>query len=156
MIRTKLVLVLGLLLGLVMAVPASAANPPILASVLLGVTVMEARTAAALSAPSSNAPAETTAKLKEKLLSVPTGTMIEVKLLNKEKVRGRLGQIDDQGFFLTTSDQGRIVTRNLAFTEVSAVRQVEGGKAGHRVLWMLAGVGALVVIAIVIAAAQLL
>lgn len=126
-----------------------------LITAFLGATTMEARNQGASAAPPGQASTERVAKFKEKILAVPTGTMIEVRLLNKEKVRGRLGQIDDNGFSLTTSQQGKIVTQNIAFTEVNSFRKLEGGKAGHRVLWMLAGIGVLVVIGVVIAATQL-
>lgn len=153
--RTKLVLFLGLLLGLLSAASAGAANPLIPASAILRGPAMDALTTASLTDAPSAAADESTSKLKEKILSVPTGTMIEVKLLNKEKVRGRLGKVDDQGFSLTTSEQGKIVTRTLAFNEVSSVKQVEGGKGGSKLIWMLAGIGAFVAILAIVAATQL-
>jgi hypothetical protein len=126
-----------------------------LITAFLGATTMEARNEAASAAPPGQESTKRVEKLKEKILAVPTGTMIEVQLLNKQKVRGRLGQIDDNGFSLTTSQQGKIVTQNIAFTEVNSFRKLEGGKAGHRVVWMLAGIGILVVIGIVVWAAQI-
>lgn len=155
MIRTRFFITLGLLLGLFTVVAEGAANPPILATVFLGVTAIEAGPDPALAAPSSKAPTDRTARLKEKLLGVPTGAMIEVQLLNKERVRGRLGQIDDQGFSLTTAERGKIVTRNIVFTEVNSIRQAEGGKTGHRLIWMMAGVGVFFVIMAVVAVSQL-
>lgn len=114
-----------------------------------------AQESAARAVPPDQQSAEATARLKQRILEIPAGTMVEVKLLNRQKVRGRLGQIDDRGFSLTTAQQGKIVSQTTAFSEVNSFKKIEGGKAGHRVLWMLAGVGVLVVICAVIAATQL-
>lgn len=127
----------------------------LLVTAFLGATTIDAWGSAARAVPSGQASTERTAKLKEKLLEVPTGTMIEVRLQNKQKIRGRLGQIDDQGFSITTTQQGKIVTQNVAFAEVNSFRKAEGGKAGRRVVWMLAGVGVLVLIGVIVAVAQL-
>jgi hypothetical protein len=127
----------------------------VLATACLSMSAMEVSAYAARALPPGQESTEGIAKLKQKLLEVPSGTMVEVKLLNKQKIRGRLEKIDDQGFSLTTSQQGKIVTQTVAFTEVGSVKKAEGGKAGHAVVWMLAGVGVLVVIGVIIAVAQL-
>lgn len=127
----------------------------LLATVFFGAATLSARSHKARVVPSGEASAEQTARLKQKLLEVPTGTMIEVRLLNKLKIRGRLGQVDDQGFSLTTAQNGKIVTQRLVFNEMNSLKKVEGGKGGHIALWMLAGVGALVLICAIVAATQL-
>lgn len=92
--------------------------------------------------------------MKERLLEVPPGTMIEVRLLNKKKLRGRLGEINDEGFNLTTAQGEKITKARIAFTDLKSFKKVEGKKAGagRIVIYMLAGIGVFVVVAIIMAA----
>lgn len=63
-----------------------------LISVLFGNSILEAKVGA--SATGGSLPQETTKKatVQERILEIPPGTMIEVGLMNKNKVRGRLGR----------------------------------------------------------------
>lgn len=102
----------------------------------------------------SGAPTRKQTAMKERLLAVSPGTMIEVRLRNGQKMRGRLGEFSDEGFMLTTIEKQKVVKEKIAFAEMKSFRKVEGGKAGRRVLWMLAGVGALVLILSVVVLAR--
>lgn len=128
----------------------------IVATAILGATTLDARENGASAVPSGKASAEQTSTVKERLLEVPPGSMIEVRLLNKKKIRGKLGQINNEGFNLTAVEQGKIVTRKIAFSEMKSFKQVESAKtkAGHTLLYVLAGVGALVVILVIWGAAR--
>lgn len=126
----------------------------VLATVLFATTTLDARLSALLAVPPGRAATEQQTTMKERLLGVPPGTMIEVRLRNKQKIRGRLGEINDEGFTLTTLQEQKVVKEKIAFTELKSFKKVEGGKAGHRVLWMLAGVGALVLILSIIILAR--
>lgn len=87
---------------------------------------------------------------------MPPGSTIEVRLLSKHRIRGKLGQIDNEGFNLTAVEHGKIVTQKIAFSEMKAFKQVSSAKtkAGHTVLYVLAGIGAVVVVLIIWAATQ--
>lgn len=91
-----------------------------------------------------NAAAQT---LKERLLEIPPGTMVEVRLMNRERLRGRLGEISDEGFALQTAKGNKIETRKIAFDELKSIKTLEGkgtGKtAGYIILGGLAGIGVL-------------
>lgn len=126
----------------------------VLAAVLFVTTSIEARDSALLVVPMGPVAGEQQTAMKERLLAVPPGTMIEVRLHNKQKIRGRLGEISDEGFSLTTLEGQKVVKEKIAFTELKSFKKVEGGKAGHRVLWMLAGVGVLVLILSIIVLAR--
>jgi hypothetical protein len=124
----------------------------VLATVLFGSAILDARMNAGLAASLGCAAAEATTTMKERLLAVPPGTMIEVRLRNKQKIRGRLGEINSEEFNLTSMQGERIVKQKIAFTELKSFKKVEGGKGGHILLYMLAGIGAFVVILAIIIA----
>ncbi|MGE5326217.1 MAG: hypothetical protein ACM3NO_04205, partial [Deltaproteobacteria bacterium] len=113
-----------------------------LTTLLFTSSILEAKLGLAGAIPAGQT--ETTLKptLKERVLEIPPGTMVEVKLLNKQKIRGRLGEITDEGFNLTTAQGDKIASQKVAFTEVKSIKKVEGAKAGHVVAYSLAGIGA--------------
>jgi hypothetical protein len=116
----------------------------LLVTMIFGTTTLEARVGAAGAVPPGQAGTERKLTMKERILEVPPGTMIEVRLLNKQKIRGRLGELTDEGFSLTTAQGQKIETQKVVFTEVKSFKKVEGGKAGHVILYYaLAGIGAL-------------
>lgn len=94
-----------------------------------------------------NAAAQT---LKERLLEIPPGTLVEVRLMNREKLKGRLGEASDEGFTLQTAKRNKIETRKIAFDELKSIKTLEGkgtGKtAGYIILGGLAGIGVLFLI----------
>ena len=128
----------------------------ILTTTILWATTMEARTNTSREGPSGKAPAGQSTKLKEKLLDVPPGTMIEVRFLNNQKVRGKLDQMNDEGFTLTAVEQGKIVSQKIAFNEVKSFKRITSAttKTGHTLVYILAGVGALMVVMIIWGLAQ--
>lgn len=81
--------------------------------------------------------------LKEKVLEIPPQTMVEVRLRNKEKVRGRLGEVSNEGLALKVAKGDKIEDRKIAFGELKSIKAVEGkgSKAAWIVLGVLAGVG---------------
>jgi hypothetical protein len=128
----------------------------VLVSMLFGTTTLEARVGAAGAVPGGQTGSGRKPTIKERILEIPPGTMIEVRLLNKQKIRGRLGEITDEGFSLQTAQGDKIDTQKFAFGDLKSVKKVEANKgaatAGYVVLGALAGVGALVLILIAVAA----
>jgi len=129
----------------------------ILISVLFGNSVLEARVGA--SATGASLPQETTKKatVQERVVEIPPGTMVEVRLMDKHRVRGRLGEVTSAGFSLQTAQGNKIETQKIAFTEVKSLKKVEGettGKGiGRGVVYGLAGLGVLLVIIVIWAVA---
>ena len=77
---------------------------------------------------------------QERILALPPQSFIEVKLLDKTRVRGRLDKIDTDGFIVTTpaADQASVIERKISFTDVKSVKQVKdqpsaGGQIARRV-----------------------
>jgi hypothetical protein len=94
--------------------------------------------------------------LKEQLVEIPAGSIVEVKLENKQKLRGKLGAVSDAGFELQSVRDGKISTSNVAINEVRSIKAKDKGMAtGWKIgLGVLAGIGAFVVILVVAAAAN--
>ena len=130
----------------------------ILISVLFGNSVLEARVGA--SATGASLPQETTKKatVQERIMEIPPGTMIEVRLMDKNKVRGRLGEVTNEGFSLQTAQGNKIETQKIAFTDVKSFKNAKGGETGkgfsRGVIYGLAGIGVLMVILIIWAASR--
>ena len=124
----------------------------VLATMLFGTTVLEAQVHAALAVSLGQTSTEQKPTLKERLLEVPPGTMIEVRLRGKQKVRGRLGELDNEGFNLTTVQGEKVVKEKIGYAEVKSFKKIEGHKAGHALVYTLAGIGVLTVILLIVAA----
>ena len=77
--------------------------------------------------------------LRERLILIPAGSIIEVKLINKQKIRGRLGPVSDTGFEVQHAGNNQIVTEAFAFDTVSSVKVT--GKGMHFVWKVLLGIG---------------
>jgi len=121
----------------------------ILVHALTGNCLLEAAVSA--SARGGSLEEQTTKKptLQERILEVPHGMMIEVRLLNKQKLRGRLGEVTSEGFSLQTAQGTKIETQKVAFADVKSFKQIEGttgSKIGKGLIYALAGIGALVVV----------
>jgi len=129
----------------------------ILVYVLFGSSLMEAK--AGISARGDSPREETANKptLQQRVLEVPSGTMVEVRLLSKQRLRGRLGDVGSDGFNLQTAQGSTISTQRVAFTDVKSFKQVEGTtgqKVGKGLIYALAGIGALMVVLIIVASAE--
>ena len=100
-------------------------------------------------------PEEATRKstLQERILQISNGEMIEVRLLNKQKLRGRLGDVTNEGFTLQTARGSKIETQKVAFTDVQSVKRVggtTGKKIGTGLMFGLAGIGVFFVVAFIV------
>ncbi len=101
--------------------------------------------ALALALPAQEVPKATP---KEKILSIPTGTVVVVKTIGKETLRGRLGEATDAGFAVQVVRQGKVETVQVPFTDLKSVRVTQkaasDGGPWNAVAWaVVGGVGAL-------------
>jgi hypothetical protein len=96
---------------------------------------------------------------RRKTEAIPTGTLIEVRLNNNQKLRGRRGEVSQDSFILagalpaqssqavpgeTASDQ------KIAFTDVRSVNQVRVHTARNVLIGVGIGIGILMVISAIL------
>jgi hypothetical protein len=82
---------------------------------------------------------------------------LEVRLVDKRKLTGRLGEVTDEGFELQYVKGDKVVKESIVYKEVKSYKQRnrEGMSTGAKVaLGMLAGVGVLFVVLLIVAAAS--
>ena len=93
-------------------------------------------------------------KLREKVLEIPPQTMVEVRLKNKEVVKGRLGDVSSDGFVVREAVGQQITDRKIAFDDVKSMKKFEGNKAlkvaGYSALAVAVAVGTGMLITLIV------
>ena len=94
--------------------------------------------------------------LKAQLIEIPTGSVIEVKLRNKSKLRGKLGELRDSEFEVQTLKDGKVISQPVLLSEAKSVKQQGKGMSLPLkiVTGTLIGAGVLMVIGLIAAAAN--
>jgi len=124
----------------------------LLASILWFLSGLSAKAetvgAAASQATASQKP---TVNWLELVIQIPVGSQVEVRLLNKERFRGRLGEISDEGFSVQIAQGNRIETRKVAFGDVKSVKVMGNNEKKRGILiGVAAAFGILLVLALTI------
>jgi hypothetical protein len=88
--------------------------------------------------------------VREHVLKIPAGAIVVVHLRNKERVKGRLGEVTTEAFTVQTAKGNEIEKRTVSFDEVQSIKTAS--TTGHKVGLGLgiAGVGIGVVILVVV------
>jgi hypothetical protein len=75
--------------------------------------------------------------IQEQLVVMPAGSVVEVKTLGKQKLRGRLGAMTADSFELQTAKGEKVQTQSLRFDEVKSVKAVtsKGMAVGAKIGW---------------------
>jgi len=83
------------------------------------------------------------ATIQEKVVEIPVGSVVEVRLKTKEKIRGQLGTTTPEGFSVKSAKGGTVEERKIAFSDVKSIKMVEKGMstAAKITLGALAGTG---------------
>lgn len=87
---------------------------------------------------------------QEVVLEFAPGTLVEVKLKNKQSLRGRLGEAAPDGFEVQSAQGDRVETKTVSYAEVQSVRALKGDGKGTR---FLAAVGAVFLVLMVVSLA---
>ena len=83
--------------------------------------------------------------LEQQVRSLDTRSPVEVRFLDGSKLRGWMGEVSETGFALSHEQNRQLTVSNVAFAQVSAVKQVKTVKPGHTARNILIGVGVTVV-----------
>jgi hypothetical protein len=109
-------------------------------------TLSESDVAGLAQAPASQGPT-----IREQALLIPAGAAVEVRLTNRERLKGRIGDVSQDGVALKYSIAEQIQERQIAFSEIKSIKVLGGHSAlGRGILWALGGIGAFFVVMIVI------
>ena len=84
---------------------------------------------------------------QEQVLELAPGTLVQVKLKNKQTLRGRLGEAGNDGFNLQYAEGNRVETKMVSYAEVKSVKTLQGDGKGTR---FLAAFGAVFLVLIVV------
>jgi hypothetical protein len=95
--------------------------------------------------------------VQQQVVEIPTGKLVEVRLTDKSRIRGRIGKISADGFLLTAARGNQVGEQKLAFSDVTSIKEIEkegGGKNGtYIIVGAVAGAATLFVILLFLAAA---
>jgi len=78
--------------------------------------------------------------------------MVEVCLTSKQRFRGRLGEVSNDGFIVKYAQGNQIGERKIAYDDVKSIKSVEGSQAGRTAVYLLAGAGIVFLVLFVISA----
>ena len=82
--------------------------------------------------------------MKEQVLAIPAGAVVEVRTVQKEKIKGRLGEANDQFFKIQRVRNDKVEEVNVDFAKaksikVVAVNDTAASKTGRTVGWVVLG-----------------
>ncbi len=109
-----------------------------------------------LAAPALSARPVSTTSVKEQVLMIRPGSSIEVRLLDKVRIRGRLGAVTDAGFELQTVASEKTGMQQIGFERVQSIRDRSQTSFGHSLGrgFMVAGIVLVGIVVIYFAACQ--
>ena len=90
-------------------------------------------------------------EIASKVLAIPLGAMVKVRLTNNEKLRGRLREVGDRTFVLRVARNNQIENRTIAFDEVQSISRLHPPGRARLTNWLIAAavVGGITVIALI-------
>jgi len=89
------------------------------------------------SSAASQAPTSRTATIKERAVLIPAGSKVEVRLVDKQALKGRIGDVSDDGIVLKYTKAGQTAERKIAFTDMTSIKKAGWGPGR----WALVGFG---------------
>lgn len=79
------------------------------------------------------------ARIKERVIEIGPGRLVEVRLHSKQTLVGRITTISDDSFGLQAVKGDKIAEQKVAFGDVKSIKQKD--ERSHRGLYIWAGVG---------------
>ena len=91
-------------------------------------------------------PAFAAGDVASQITATPVGANIEVRLKDKQTLRGARGEVSDSGFTLVNPSGGN---RQIAFDDVASVKQLTKKSHTTRNVLIIAGVALVVIVAVI-------
>jgi len=88
-------------------------------------------------------PAQQSAEsVKSKVLTIPAGSVVEVRLVDKSKLRGRLGAVSDTGFDLQSIQRNTVETQQIGFDRLQSIKDTQRKSFVHSLAkgFLIAGI----------------
>ena len=82
----------------------------------------------------SRAPVSGKPTIKEQVANIPAGSLVNVRLKSRDELRGRLGDVSDEGMVLKIAKKKQIEERKVAFREVKSISVVKQHSMAYRIL----------------------
>jgi len=127
-----------------------------LASVLIFVLAASLTTNSVFARSAANGSSEQAgdaSRLREQVAHLPASALIEVRFVNREKVRGRLGAVEPDGFALMPQDRSAS-ERRVAFTDVKSVKAIQSKRSVATKIAVVVVAGACVAALVIYLAAR--
>lgn len=88
--------------------------------------------------------------MKQRVSLIPSGTAVEVRTVDKKKLRGRIGVVNDTGFAFQRSEGTRLIDDRVPFDRVQSVKELRRDSPGfgRLVLGFLAAIGGISLISL--------
>ena len=89
------------------------------------------------------APAQQSAdSVKSKVLTIPAGSVVEVRLVDNSKLRGRLGAVSDTGFDLQSIRKNTVETQQIGFDRLKSIKDTQRKSFAHSLAkgFLIAGI----------------
>jgi len=117
-----------------------------LAAVFLAPSVLSAAGGA------HSGPPEDKATVRERVLKIPAGAIVVVRLHDKEKVKGRLGEVTDEAFTVQTATGSETEKRSVSFADVKSIKTAPttGHKVGRGLIIAGVAIGATILVVVIV------
>jgi hypothetical protein len=89
-------------------------------------------------------------KIKQQVIEIGPGRLVEVRLHSKERLVGRITAIADDSFGLQAAKGDKIAEQKVAFGDVKSIKQRD--ERQHHALYIWAGIGIALAVILVIGA----
>ena len=93
----------------------------------------------------SHATGSTKPTVKAQVANIPAGSLVNVRLKNRDEARGTLGVVSDEGIVLKLAKKKVIEEKKIAFSEMKSVSIVKIHSRAYRILLPIVIVGGIVV-----------
>ena len=100
----------------------------------------------------SQAPASSGPTIKERVSQIPAGSVVQIRLTNKEQLKGKIGSVSEEGVVLKNFNSSKARERLIAYSEIQSIGVA---KSGSKALKIIGIVGLVWLVLVVIVLVQM-